>query len=108
MAKVKELTLRFKQSVAPDVVVNRIRIRPANTEAVYDTPFDDVTPPTPDADGYTRIPFANIPSAAGLEGTYDLHVTSVDGKGNESDFLEVDNQTFDISPPDAPPDGAVE
>jgi len=108
MAKIKELTLRFRQSTAADVVLNRIRIRPANTEAVYDTPFDDLPPPVVDADGYSRIPFSNIPQAQGLDGQYDIHITAVDDAGNESGFLEVDNQTFDISPPDAPTDGAVE
>ena len=108
MAKIKELVLRFKQSPSTDVVKNRIRVRPANTVAEYDTPFDDVVAPVADADGFTRIPLANVPATNGLEGQYDLHVTAVDGAGNESDFLEVDNQTFDLSPPDAPTEGSVE
>ncbi|MFO7306692.1 MAG: hypothetical protein C0P74_014370 [Gammaproteobacteria bacterium] len=108
MAKVKDIVVRFRQSVSPDVVVNRIRVRPANTPAAYDTPYDDVTPPPPDADGYTRIPAANIPSFAGLEGQFDVHITAVDARGNESDFLEIDNQTFDLSPPEAPTDGSIE
>lgn len=108
MAKIKELVLRFKQSTSADVVANRIRIRPANTPAVYDTPFDDIPLVAPSADGFTRIPLVDIPSAAGLDGQYDIHITAVDEVGNESDFLEVDNQTFDISPPDAPTDGSVE
>lgn len=108
MAQVKEIVVRFRQSEAEDVVTNRIRVRPANTPAEYDEPFDDVPKPAADADGYTRIPAANIPAMAGLEGQYDVHVTAVDARGNESDFLEIDNQTFDLSPPDAPTEGAVE
>lgn len=108
MALVKELVVRFRQSASADVVKNRFRIRPANTPAAYDTPFNDVPAPAVDADGYTRVPLANIPAAAGLEGTYDVHVTAVDGVGNESDFLEIDNQSFDLSPPLPPSDGSVE
>lgn len=108
MALVKEIVVRFRQSVSTDVVMNRIRVRAANTTAEYDEPFDDVTPPTADADGYTRIAAANIPGMVGLEGQYDVHITAVDSRGNESDFLEIDNQTFDLTPPDAPTDGAVE
>lgn len=108
MSHVKELVLRFKQSPSADVAANRIRIRPANTPASYDAPFDDVPKKDADQDGFTRIALANLPHAVGLEGTYDIHVTALDAAGNESDFLEIDNQTFDISPPDAPTDGAVE
>lgn len=106
MAKVKELVLRFKNPT--DAVKNNIRVRPANTPADYDDPVDTLPAPTADADGFSRIPLVNIPQAAGKEGVYDIHITALDQAGNESDFLEVDNQTFDISPPDAPTDGAVE
>ena len=108
MSQVKEVVVRFRQSTSADVAVNRFRVRPANTPAAYDTPFDDIAPPAPDADGFTRIAAANIPSMANLEGQYDVHITAVDARGNESDFLEIDNQTFDLSPPSAPTDGAVE
>lgn len=108
MAQVKEVVVRFKPGVATDIVSHRIRVRPANTPATYDTPFDDVPKIAPDADGFSRIPAANIPAMQGLEGQFDVHITEVDARGNESDFLEIDNQTFDLSPPDAPTDGAVE
>lgn len=108
MALVKEIVVRFRQSTAADVVANRIRVRPANTPAEYDSPFDELPKPAADNDGFTRIPAANIPSMQGLEGQYDVHITAVDSRGNESDFLEIDNQLFDLSPPDAPTDGAVE
>jgi len=108
MALVKEIVVRFRQSTSSDVVRNRIRVRPANTPAAYDSPFDEVTPPAADADGFTRIAAVNIPSLAGLEGQYDVHITAVDSRGNESDFLEIDNQTFDLSPPLPPTDGSIE
>lgn len=106
MPRIKELVLRFRNP--PDAVRNAVRIRPANTPAAYDAPVDTLTAPTADADGYSRIPLANIPQAKDLEGTYDIHVTALDAAGNESDFLEIDNQTFDISPPEAPTDGSLE
>ncbi len=108
MSQIKELVVRFRQSTAADVVANRVYIHAPNTPFDKNNPFDEVLKPAADNDGYTRIPFANLPKAAGLEGQYDVDVTAVDGRGNESDPLELDNQTFDLSPPDAPTDGAVE
>lgn len=108
MAQVKEVVVRFKPGVSVDIVSHRFRVRPANTPAAYDTPFDDVPKADPDADGFVRVPAANIPSMVGLEGQFDVHVTEVDSRGNESDFLEIDNQTFDLSPPDAPTDGHID
>ena len=108
MALVKEVTIRFKQSASADVVTNRVRVRPANTPAAYDTPFDDVPAPAVDSDGFSRIHAANVPQMQGLEGRFDVHVTALDARGNESDFLEIDNQLFDLSPPLAPTDGSLE
>jgi hypothetical protein len=107
MSQVHQLSIKFKQSTATDVVSNRVRIRPAGTPGAYDTPFQDVPKPAAAADGYTYIPLSAITAAAGLEGKYDVHVTSLDKSGNESNFLEIDNQVFDLSPPDAPSDGSI-
>lgn len=107
MALVKEVVVRFKPGTAVDIKFHRVRVRPANTPAAYDEPFDDVPAVAADADGFVRIPAANIPSMVGLEGQYDVHITEYDGR-NESDFLEIDNQTFDLDPPDAPTDGSLE
>jgi hypothetical protein len=106
MARVKAIVLAFRNP--PDAAHNVVRIRPANTPAAYDDPKDQVVAPTPGADGFSRIPLADISQAAGLEGTYDIHVTALDAAGNESDFLELDNQTFDISLPEAPTAGSLE
>lgn len=108
MAQVKDVVIRFKQSASADVVTNRVRVRPANTPAAYDLPFNDVPVPVVDADGFSRIAAANVPAMVGLEGQFDIHVTALDARGNESDFLEIDNQLFDLSPPLAPTDGSVE
>lgn len=108
MALVKEVVVRFKPGASTDIKFHRVRVRPANTAAAYDEPHDDVAAVAADADGFCRIPAANIPSMASLEGQYDVHITEVDSRGNESDFLEIDNQTFDLSPPDAPTDGHID
>lgn len=108
MSLIKEIVVRFKPGTATDIVTHRVRVRSANSPFAYDTPFDDVPKVAPDADGYCRIPGANISQLAGVEGKRDVHVTEVDVRGNESDPLEIDNQTFDLSPPDAPTDGAIE
>lgn len=107
MALIKSVVIRFKQSTSPDTVANRVRIHPANSVPDYATAYDQVTKPTPDADGYSRIPLANVPKATGLEGKFDVAITAVDAVGNESDFLDIDNQTFDLSPPLAPSDGSL-
>lgn len=108
MAKIHTIVIRFKQSVAADVVANRVYIHAPNTPFDGSGAFDEITPvPTPDADGFTRIPLVNVPKAAGLEGNFDVDITSVDSSGNESDPLEIDNANFDLSPPDAPTDGSV-
>lgn len=109
MSQIKELFIRFTQSTSPDVAGNRVRIHPANSDPSYDTPFDEIKPaPSPDADGFTRIPLVNVAKAAGLEGSYDVGVTAIDATGNESDFLDIDNATFDLSAPLPPTDGSVE
>lgn len=102
--------IKFKQSVAADVVANRIRIRPANTAAVKDDPFEDVPKPTPDADGFSRIVVGGLSQAQGLDGHYDVHVTALDDATppGESGFLEIDDVDFDFAPPDAPTEGSIE
>lgn len=108
MAQVKEVVVRFKQSASADVVKNRVYIHAPNQPFDPANAFDEVAAPAADADGFTRIPMANLPKAAGLEGLFDVDVTALDARGNESDPLEIDNQLFDLSPPLAPTDGSVE
>lgn len=106
MAKIKVPVLRFKNPT--DAVKNNIRVRPANSVAVYDDPVDTVPAPVVSPDGYSRVPFSSIPQTIGKQGTFDIHVTALDAVGNESDFLEINNQVFDTSPPLAPTDGSLE
>lgn len=107
MSQIKVPTLKFKQSTSPDVVANRIRVRDPNTTPAYDTPFVDIPKVAPDEDGYSRIPVSQVSQLTGVEGRRDIHLTAIDGVGNESDFLEIDDVTFDLSPPEAPTDGSV-
>lgn len=99
--------IKFKQALAPDVVANRIRFHPANTEPDKATPYDEVPKPDADADGFTYITVGTLPKAAGLDGRYDVAVTAVDDAGTESPFLDIDDVDFDFAPPDAPTDGSV-
>lgn len=108
MPVVKDVTIKFKQSVAVDVAKNRIRIRPGGSAMDYNAPYDDINKPTPGTDGYSRIPLSAVSRAKGIEGKYDIHLTAVDSVGNESDPLQIDNVTFDLSPPAAPTDGSLE
>lgn len=100
-------TARFRQSTSGDVVANRVRIRPANSPPVKDQPFEDVLNPVENPDGFTYIDLDPLQQAQGLDGQHDVHITAIDDAGNESDFLEIDNQTFDFVPPEAPTDGTV-
>lgn len=112
MSLIHQIVIRFKQSDSADAVKNRVRIFSPGTDLkaaiAYQTPFDELDKPTPDADGFSRIPLVNVPKAAGLTGTFELGITAIDATGNESDFLEIDNAVFDLSPPDAPTDGSLE
>lgn len=107
MSKVNSPVVKFKQSVSADTTANRIRVRAANTAPLYDAPFIDVPKVTADADGYSRISVSLISQLTGVEGRRDIHITAIDAVGNESDFLEIDNQLFDLSPPAAPTDGSI-
>lgn len=107
MSQIKVPVIKFKQSTSADTVANRIRVRAANTAPVYDTPFVDIPKVTPDADGFSRIAVSLVAQLTGVEGRRDIHLTAIDGVGNESDFLEIDNQLFDLSPPVAPTDGSI-
>lgn len=107
MSLVKSPIIRFKQSVTADVVSNRVRVRPANTPPAYDAPSQDVPKPVPSTDGYSRIPVSSITALNGVEGRRDIHITAVDGAGNESDFLTLADVAFDLTPPAAPTDGSV-
>lgn len=99
--------IRFKQSESEDVVANRVRFQPANSTPDLAVPYDEVAKPTPGEDGYTTIALSDLPSAASLDGLYDVHVTAVDDAGTESPFLEIDSVDFDMAPPTAPTDGSV-
>jgi len=107
MAQIHDQRIKFKQSVSADVTGNRVRIRPANTPFEADEPFQDFGKPTPEADGFSYIKLSDVNDAKGKEGKYDVHVTALDGVGNESDPLEIDNATFDLSPPEAPTAGSI-
>lgn len=106
---VKPLVVAFKQSDSPDTEANRVRIVPAGSPLTYDMPFDEIKPvPTPDADGLTRIDLSKLQGAAGLDGQFDVGITAVDERGQESPFLVVPDGNFDFSPPSAPTEGQFE
>lgn len=107
MATVNTPNIRFKQSVAADVVKNRVYVHAPNTPFAKTNPFVDVPKPVAGADGYSLISVALVSQLTGVEGRRDIDVTAIDGVGNESDPLELDNQLFDLSPPAAPTDGSI-
>lgn len=107
----RDAKIAFKPSEAEDVVAYRVRVRPANTPAVKDEPYDEVELDEIDnsgTDGKLRIAFSQLEEVGDLDGKYDVHVTAVDDSDQESGFLEIDNQDFDFVPPDTPTDGGIE
>jgi hypothetical protein len=106
---VTPLIAAFKQSISSDTEANRVRIVEANAEMNYDVVHSEIRPvPTPDADGFTRINLAALPISAGLDGTFDVGITAVDERGQESPFLMLEDGNFDFSPPVAPTEGQFE
>lgn len=106
---VTPLIAAFKQSVSPDTEANRVRIVDANAAMTYDVEFAEIRPvPTPDADGFTRIDLSVLSISAGLDGQFDVGITAVDERGQESPFLMLEDGNFDFSPPSAPTEGQFE
>jgi hypothetical protein len=109
MSTVAPLIAAFRQSDSPDTEANRIRIVPTGSPMTYDLPYSEVTPlPAPDADGFTRIDLSKLEVAAGLDGVYDVGITAVDERKQESSFLIMAEGNFDFSPPSAPTEGRFE
>lgn len=99
--------IKFHQG-AGLVVANRVRFHGKNTDPDLATPFDEVRPqPAPEADGFTYITVGSLPSAANLDGEFDVAITAVDASGKESAFLDIDDVDFDTLPLGAPTDGSV-
>lgn len=104
--------LRFKGSSSADLAGYRIRIRPPNTPPAFDAPYEDIplTAVSVDEEGVSRIDLLGLQQMQGVDGRVDIHLTAIDDATppNESGFLEVDNEDFDFSPPEAPSEGSVE
>lgn len=109
MSTVTPLIAAFVQSTSGDVEANRVRIVPANSPMTYDIAYDEIRPvPAPDPDGKTRIDLSKLQGAAGLDGVFDVGITAVDERGQESGFLLLEDGNFDFSPPVAPTEGQFE
>lgn len=118
MSQVQEKILKFKRPDPSklnnkDVMGFRIRTHKddgAGSASNYDLPFHDIGQQPDGADGLIAFDLTSLEGADQFDGVYDIAVTAYDDnapKANESDFLEVENATFDFSPPDAPTDGSV-
>lgn len=109
MSTVTPLIAAFMQSDSTDVEANRVRIVVAGEAMTYEVPHEEIKPPPdPGADGLTRIDLSKLSISAGLDGTYDVGITAVDERGQESPFLILEDGNFDFSPPNAPTDGRFE
>jgi hypothetical protein len=107
MAKVVSPKIKFHHS-GVDVASIRVRLSVAESVPDYNTAYDEVPLPPQDADGFRRIALSSLPKVVGKEGTFDVDLTAVDVAGNESDFLQINSANFDLSPPEAPTDGALD
>lgn len=106
--KLAPMVASFVQSTNEGIIANRVRILPDDVEFSYGAAFDQVPAPVPSADGRSRIDLAQLPSAQGLDGRFDVHITAVDARGNESGALEIDQALFDFAAPSTPTDGRID
>lgn len=110
--RIAPMIMRFRQSTAADVVANRIYIEEDPSSYSLDlVAFATLQPPPdPDPDGFTRVDLGQLANDLGgdFDGTYDIYVTALDERGNESSPLEIQDAVFDFAPPEAPTEGAIE
>lgn len=101
-------TLHIKGSDSVDVVSYNLFVSKQG-DPLPTTPTANVlaTRFVPDDTGHITLDLSTVSELAGLEGTYTVDVTAVDGVGNESPSLDIPNTVFDLSPPNAPTDGSV-
>lgn len=105
MARVGKKTLRFSPSASADAVGYRIYILLDGMNFSHDAPFTEITDPK---DGNKiEIDIGSLENAPTVEGTYDTFVTAIDGFGNESDPMVIENSVFDFVAPEAPTDGEI-
>lgn len=93
---------------AGGIVANRVRIIPRDVAFSYGAAFDEVPAPVASGDGRSRIDLAQLPTAQGLDGTFEVFITGRDARGNESDPLHLDDVLFDFAAPEAPTDGRID
>lgn len=109
MAFLKSQTLRFKPSASADYVEHRVRIAKDGVAFNYNLPFASLQKAQVPAgtDGKITTDLSKLANVPKEEGTYDVWVTAVDAKGNESDPLVIENAVFDFNPPAAPTEGEI-
>lgn len=105
MARVGKRTLRFTPSASADATGYRIRIIKDGLNFGYDLPYDEITDPK---DGQKiEVDIGSLSVAPSEEGVYDTFVTALDGFGNESDPMVIENSRFDFVAPEAPTEGEI-
>jgi hypothetical protein len=102
MAKIKGLSIKFKQSESPDVVTNKLYLVEMPGPVTYESTSYDIGN-TPDVNGMIVVDLATI--VPNVDGIFNLGVAAVDDAGNESEMSKVDNVPLDFVAP-LPP-GAI-
>jgi len=102
MAKVKDVTLSFPPSGAPDVVKYMLYVvqSPGDVEAVDAN--GDFTAQSFDLGMNTSVDLNTLPGMTSNDGVYNMGITAIDEAGNESSMTTIIDVPLDFVAPDAP------
>lgn len=96
MAKLAPSVHSYTPSASSDVVTNYVRIVPTGTPPAYSVTFFDVG--NTGSFDMSQV----LPADSGIDGIFDICLTSVDDAGNESDFAIKVGVPLDQVPPSPP------
>lgn len=101
-AKVKDVTLSFPPSGAPDVVKYTLYVvqAPSDVEAVDAN--GDYTANNYDLGMNTSVDLNDLPGMTTNDGVYNMGITAIDDAGNESSMTIINDVPLDFVAPDAP------
>lgn len=97
MAKVKETWLRFPPSDSIDVITNKIYIEESPTNITYDSQSFDIGNNI--VDELVEVNLGLIEGMTTMDGVYNVGVTALDDRGNESSFTLMNDVPLDFLAP---------
>jgi len=98
MAKIKETWLRFPPSDSPDVVTNKLYLEVSPDVVIESSPSFDIGNNI-NSDGLVEVNLAIISGMTTLDGVYNVGVSAVDDRGNESSMVTANDVALDFLAP---------